>query len=84
MLSASGMQDFLLHFCECTPLNAEFFFFCEGNPLLCIFFFFCKFERAFFALLKFFFGFYVFLTLDTELGHKFIFWLSGVIGMLAR
>ena len=55
MLSASGMQDFLLHFCECTSLSAEIFFFCEGNPLLCIFFFFCKFERAFFALFKIFF-----------------------------
>ena len=27
MLSASCMQDFLLHFCEYTPLNAEIFLF---------------------------------------------------------
>ena len=54
--------------------------------LFCIYYsFFCKFEWAIFALFsRFFFGFYVFLTLDTELGHKFIFWLSGVIDMLAR
>ena len=46
MLSASCMQDFLLHFCEYIPLNAEnfFLFFCEGIPLLYIILFFCKFE----------------------------------------
>ena len=84
MLPASGMQDFLLHFCECNPLNTEIFFFLRGQPsFVYIILFFANLSEPFLLFWKIFFGFYVFLTLDTELGHKFIFWLSGVIGMLA-
>ena len=53
MLSASCMQDFLLHFCECTPLNAEIFFFLRGQPsFVYIILFFANLSEPFFALFK--------------------------------
>ena len=81
---ASCMRDFLLWSCEFTPTQ-ELNFFCEGFPHLYIYFFFCKFERAILALFsQVFFWILCFLTLDTELGHNFIIWLSSVVDMLAR
>ena len=63
MRSASCMQDFLLHFCEYTPLNAELVLFFVRASLFCIYYsFFANLSEPFLLfLVDFFLNFMFFL-----------------------